>query len=78
MGHHDMVHLTTNLLYDAALVPNVGVEYVFIDHVIYITKNSFAGGNGGRDAGTAPFPTQSFVQPAEPVPARGWLRVLTQ
>ena len=26
----------------------------FIDHVIYITKNSFAGGNGGRDAGTAP------------------------
>ena len=29
MGHHDMVHLTTNLLYDAALVPNVGVEYAF-------------------------------------------------
>ena len=26
VGHHDMVHLTTNLLYDAALVPNVGVE----------------------------------------------------
>ena len=29
MGHHDMVHLTTNMLYDAALVPNVGVEYAF-------------------------------------------------
>ena len=29
MGHHDMVHLTTNLLYDAALVPNVGEEYAF-------------------------------------------------
>ena len=29
MRHHDMVHLTTNLLYDAALVPNVGVEYAF-------------------------------------------------
>ena len=27
MGHHDMVHLTTNLLYDAALVPNVAPQY---------------------------------------------------
>lgn len=29
MGHHDMIHISTNLLYDAALVPNIGVEYSF-------------------------------------------------
>ena len=29
IGHPNMIHLSTNLLYDAALVPNVGVEYAF-------------------------------------------------
>ena len=29
IGHPNMIHLSTNMLYDAALVPNVGVEYAF-------------------------------------------------
>ena len=29
IGHHDMVHFSTNLLYDAALVPNVSIEKGF-------------------------------------------------
>ena len=29
IGHPNMIHLSTNMLYDAALVPNVGVEYTF-------------------------------------------------
>ena len=29
IGHPYMIHLSTNMLYDAALVPNVGLEYAF-------------------------------------------------
>ena len=29
IGRPNMIHLSTNMLYDAALVPNVGVEYAF-------------------------------------------------
>ena len=32
IGHPNMIHLSTNMLYDAALVPNVGVEYAFGRH----------------------------------------------
>lgn len=32
IGHPNMIHLSTNMLYDAALVPNVGMEYAFGRH----------------------------------------------
>lgn len=41
VGHPDMMHIRTNLLYDALLVPNVGIEYGLSDRTSVVGNVMF-------------------------------------
>ena len=41
MGHPNMIHIRTNLLYDALLVPNVGLEYGLTDRTSLVGNVMF-------------------------------------